>query len=92
MVRPLGVAWRRKDPGFVAAIESRYLALFRETGTLARSVDEVHAACLATAVYRADRSNGGLRYRSLDPAIRRELEARLLRFATRSARSDASAS
>lgn len=44
---------------------------------------DAHRASLATALHAADPTKGGLRYRALRPAIRAELEARLLGFLDR---------
>ena len=73
------MAWRSTDPALVGAIERRYLAEVRRLRPVSMASD-VHEAALATAIHRADPTNGGLRYRALDPAIRAELDDRLRRF------------
>lgn len=76
----LAMRWNAHDPGFVSAVESRYLAeAARRLGAGASPLD-AHRASLSAAIYAADSTNGGLRYRSLDPHVRTELEERLLRF------------
>jgi hypothetical protein len=74
--------WCSTDPAFVGAIEARYLAEARRLRATSIARD-VHEAALATAIYRADPTNGGLRYRALDAAVRAELNDRLLRFEPR---------
>jgi uncharacterized NAD(P)/FAD-binding protein YdhS len=66
------------DPAFASAVEHAYL---RELSRLAVEPDSdlgaIHKEFLARAIYAADRTNGGLRFKKLDE--RSELEARLLR-------------
>jgi hypothetical protein len=73
---------RNTDPGFASAIERAYL---RELKKLRLGPDSdlggVHKDLLASAIYAADRTNGGLRFKRLDE--RSELEARLMRALVR---------
>ena len=81
------MAWDARDAAFVTAIERRYLA---EVGRLAENglpALDAHNACLATAIHRADPTNGGLRFRGLDEHLREELESRLRRAYNRRAMS-----
>jgi len=66
------------DPAFARAIERAYLRELKRT-KLAPDADlgAVHADLLSTAIYAADRTNGGLRFKRLPD--RAELESRLLR-------------
>ena len=77
LTRHSGMAWESADPSFVTAIESRYLAASRAGSGGERST---HRSRLAAAIYAADPTNGGLRYRALALETRRELEARLTRY------------
>ena len=78
-------AWA--DRAFVSAIEKRYLAYATDRTATWSDVSVIHRAALAEAIYRADRTNGGVRYRALDPVLRRELEKRLREFVERRATS-----
>ena len=69
--------WPAQDPGFVTSVERHYLAELSR-GREPTSGD-AHRARLAAAIYAADGTNGGLRFRHLDPKLRAELERRLLR-------------
>lgn len=66
------------DPGFATAIERAYLRDVKKRG-IASDADlgAIHKELLASAIYAADRTNGGLRFKRLGE--RAELEARLLR-------------
>ena len=69
--------WPSEDRSFVSSVERHYLAeLDRDRERV--SVD-AHRRRLAAAIYAADRTNGGLRFRHLDERIRTELERRLVR-------------
>jgi hypothetical protein len=68
------------DPGFVTAVERSYLDEARRRKHTGLSPLKAHRAALAAALYAADRTNGGVRYRRLDPSTKDELEARLLRL------------
>jgi len=73
------------DPAFARAIERAYLRELKRT-KLGPDADlgATHNDLLATAIYAADRTNGGLRLKRLPD--RAELEARLLRaLSTRAA-------
>jgi hypothetical protein len=69
---------RNTDPGFATAVERAYV---RELKKLKLGSDAdlgaVHTDLLASAIYAADRTNGGLRFKRLNE--RTELEARLMR-------------
>lgn len=66
-----------EDPAF-AAIERAYLAELARMNLRPDAVESIlHRECLDQAIYEADRTNGGLRFKKLDGAV--ELEARLLR-------------
>lgn len=73
------MSWPEHDPSLVHAIESRYLASVQARGSGRPS----HDSTLASAIYQADPTNGGLRYKSLAPALRAELETRLMRYRPR---------
>ena len=77
--------WLAHDPGFVSAVERRYLAEAPRRIAAGLTPLEAHRASLSAAIYSADPTNGGLRFRGLDAQIRAELEERLLRFVDRSA-------
>lgn len=66
------------DPAFASAVERAYL---RELARLrvgkSLNLGATHKDLLASAIYGADRSNGGLRFKRLGE--RSELEARLMR-------------
>lgn len=68
------------DQAFVTAVERSYLDAARRRRGIGLSPLDAHRAALAAALYAADRTNGGLRYRSLDAATKDELEVRLLRL------------
>lgn len=68
------------DPSFVSAVESRYLAHRARTNPTEDGRTEALDTLLASAIFEADPTNGGLRYRALKPEIRRELENRLVRY------------
>lgn len=66
------------DPAFASAVERSYLReLARTTLETEDDLDAIHADLLAGAIYAADRTNGGLRFKRLDGAD--ELDARLRR-------------
>jgi hypothetical protein len=65
---------------FVTAVERSYVDEARRRRGTGLSPLKAHRAALASALYTADPTNGGLRYRSLDSATRSELEERLLRL------------
>lgn len=81
------MTWPSTDPGFVSAIEARYLAEARRASVTPPASD-VHEAALASAIYQADPTNGGLRYKALDVTVRSELDERLRRFEPRPASSE----
>jgi hypothetical protein len=66
------------DPSFASAVERAYL---RELSTMRLEpdvdLDAIHEELLARAIYAADRTNGGLRFKRLDEAA--GLRARLRR-------------
>lgn len=68
----------KSDPGFASAIERAYL---RELSKLTIQDDldlgATHKELFASALYAADRTNAGLRFKRLGEAA--ELEARLMR-------------
>ena len=68
------------DPSFVTALERAYVGEARRRTGTGLSPLKAHRKALAAAMYAADRTNGGIRYRALDAATRIELEARLLRL------------
>jgi hypothetical protein len=68
------------DRSFVTAVERSYIDEARRRKHTGLSPLKAHRAALAAALYAADPTNGGLRYRALDGATRDELEARLLRL------------
>ena len=74
------------DRGFIRAIESRYLAFAAPRTGAGADAAAIQRDALAEAIYRADRTNGGVRYRALDAAVRGELERRLRAFVERRAR------
>lgn len=65
------------DPAFVTAIERAYLSVLRELEPTGESEPNLHREILDRAIYRADPTHGGLRYKAL-PDVE-ELEARLAR-------------
>jgi hypothetical protein len=66
------------DPAFARALERAYLRELRKTMIdLDSDIGAVHKDLLASAIYAADRTNGGLRFKRL--ANRAEIESRLLR-------------
>ncbi len=66
------------DPAFARAVERAYLRSLRKmTIGIDSDVGAAHRDLLATAIYAADRTNGGLRFKRL--SNRAELESRLLR-------------
>lgn len=71
-----------EDPAFISAVEKAYLA---ELETLdpssVRTQLTLHSEILERAVYKADRTNGGIRFKRSSGA--QELEARLLRALSR---------
>lgn len=77
------MTWQGVDPSFVTAIESRYLKLCERASTQPETRAESHLSLLASAIFEADPTHGGLRYRALAPEIREELEARLRRYQPR---------
>jgi hypothetical protein len=68
------------DRSFVTAVERSYIDEARRRRDTGLSPLKAHRAALASAIYAADQTNGGLRYRALDAATRDELEQRLLRL------------
>jgi hypothetical protein len=68
------------DRSFVTAVERSYVDEARRRKNTGLSPLKAHRAALASAIYAADQTNGGLRYRALDAATRDELEQRLLRL------------
>jgi hypothetical protein len=68
------------DRSFVTALERSYVHEARRRTNTGLTPLKAHRAALAAAIYAADGTNGGLRYRRLDVATRDELEARLLRL------------
>lgn len=68
------------DRSFVTAVERSYIDEARRRTNTGLSPLKAHRAALAAAIYAADRTNGGLRYRALDASTRSELEERLLRL------------
>lgn len=76
------VADRRRaggpDPSFASAIERAYLRELQAANLgPVDDLDATHQEFLASAVYAADRTNGGLRFKKLDNSD--ELEGRLRR-------------
>jgi hypothetical protein len=65
---------------FVTAIERSYVGEARRRTNTGLTPLAAHRSALAAAIYAADRTNGGIRYRALDAATRGELEERLLRL------------
>jgi hypothetical protein len=70
----------RMDRSFVTAVERAYVDEARRRTDTGLSPLAAHRAALSAAIYAADRTNGGLRYRALDAPTRSELEERLLRL------------
>jgi hypothetical protein len=70
------------DPSFTSAVERAYLAELAklEPGSLDAELT-LHAEVLERAIYKADPTNGGLRFKKLHGAD--ELEARLHRTLSR---------
>jgi hypothetical protein len=68
------------DPAFVTAVERSYIDEARRRKGTGLSPLAAHRAALAAALYAADRTHGGLRYRALDAPTKDELETRLLRL------------
>ena len=68
----------KADPAFASAVERSYLRkLSSRDFNPSSDLGAMHKELLASAVYAADRTNGGLRFKKLDG--RAELEARLMR-------------
>jgi uncharacterized NAD(P)/FAD-binding protein YdhS len=66
------------DPAFASAVERAYLRALRKAKIgLDSNVGQIHKDLLADALYAADRTNGGLRFKRL--SNRAELESRLVR-------------
>ena len=66
------------DPGFARAVERAYLRELRKARIETKSdMGAIHKELLASALYIADATNGGLRFKRL--VNRAELESRLLR-------------
>ena len=65
------------DPGFATAVERAYLSILRELEPSTESEPNLHREILDRAIYSADPTHGGLRYKEL--ADLEELEARLAR-------------
>jgi hypothetical protein len=70
------------DRSLASAVEKAYLAELAklEPGTPGAELT-LHSEILERAIYKADRSNGGLRFKKLSGAL--ELEARLQRALSR---------
>jgi hypothetical protein len=68
------------DQGFVTAVERSYVNEARRRRGTGLTPLKAHRSALQAAIYAADGTNGGLRYRGLDTATRDELEQRLLRL------------
>jgi hypothetical protein len=71
------MSWPSEDPSFVSSVERHYLAEIGRDRELVTA--DAHRSRLAAAIYAADRTNGGLRFRHLDERIRTDLERRLRR-------------
>ncbi len=67
------------DPSFVTAVERSYVNEARRRTNTGLTPLAAHRSAMAAAIYAADGTNGGLRYRALDATTRGELEERLLR-------------
>jgi hypothetical protein len=72
----------KTDPGFARAVERAYL---RELSKLTLEPDAdlaaMHKQFLASAIYAADRTNGGIRFKHLADSL--ELQSRLMRALTK---------
>jgi hypothetical protein len=68
------------DRSFVTALERSYVDEARRRAGTGMAPLDAHRATLSAAIHAADRTNGGLRYRALEPSTRSELEERLLRL------------
>lgn len=68
------------DRNFVTAVERSYCDEARRRRDTGLNPLQAHRAALSAAIYAADGTNGGLRYRALDATTKGELEARLLRL------------
>jgi hypothetical protein len=76
---------KEPDPAFASAVERAYLrGLSRIELEADADLDVTHDELLAEAIYAADRTNGGLRFKRLDEGD--ELTARLRRALSRRAR------
>jgi hypothetical protein len=68
------------DPAFKSAVERAYLAALkrrREEGNFDGSNEKLHAELMEEALYAADRTGAGLRFKQLEGSA--ELEERLMR-------------
>lgn len=69
---------RVEDPAFSSAVEAAYLAALAVTkADTQESAEKLHAELLEHAIYKADPTNGGLRFKRLANGL--ELEHRLMR-------------
>ena len=67
------------DRSFITAVERSYIDEARRRSNTGLTPLAAHRSALQAAIYAADRTNGGIRYRALDAVTRSELEERLLR-------------